>query len=220
MNVGKRLHASLMWMVRIGPIGRLKRALHRVMYRFRDLDLSGASNEQTGVPASEGCEHAATGSVDLEEAFNAFGLSGRVKSILDVGCGKGAALITFHRLGIRQLSGVELSGEILDICRKNLKAMGVSADLKHGNAMDLFDFSQFDMIYNFNSLPRQPLTVVLGNIINSVKRTNREVMILFSNFKAKDRDLLARSEISIAGEVSRTMDYILVRVSNRGGEVQ
>lgn len=210
----------LAWVARIGPVGLLRRLLYRAIYRLRGLDFTRVSNEQTGVPASEGCEHAATGSVDLEEAFRAFGLAGRVESILDVGCEKGAALITFRRLGVRKLSGVELAGELLDACRRNLKAMGVHANLEHGNAMERVDFSQFDMVYHFNSLGRKPLTVVVDNIVSSVKRTNREIMILFSNFKATDRDLLARSEISVVGEVSRTMDYILVRVSNGGNEVQ
>ena len=90
--------------------------------------------------------------------------------------------------------------------------MKIAAELKHANAMDIRDFSQFDMIYNFNALPRRPLAIVLDNIVDSVRRSRKEVIILFSNFQAQNRDLLARPEIAILGEMRRTTDYLLARV--------
>jgi SAM-dependent methyltransferase len=197
------------WARRVGPSGIARRLFYRTMRAVRRLDFKGEDNQRIGIERAVGREHAATGIADMIEAFDALGLRGNVRSVLDIGCGKGAALIAFQRLGIASISGVELSKKMFEVCKQNLARMRIAADVGLKDATEVFDFSGFDLIYNFNALPRVPLAKVLDNIATSSRRTRMPLLILFANFQAADRDLLTMPGLILLQRVQRTTEYLL-----------
>jgi ribosomal protein L11 methylase PrmA len=167
--------------------------------RISGLDLRDATHAQIGISESDGIAHAATGSVELAEAYLALGLRNRIHSVLDIGCGKGAALIAFHRLGVQGLYGIDLSSSVIEICESNLKKLQITADVKQMNATRIDNSPNVDLIYTFNSLPRHTLGLLLDRICEHVEQNRNGLLILFSNLQ--DEDLI----------VKRSIKYILVR---------
>lgn len=217
MKIVSKFNHGLALAARIGLSGMVRRASYRLYCWKHGLDFSAATHEETGVSRADGIEHAATGGADLEEAFEMLGLKGQFHSVLDIGCGKGAALVTFHRLGVEKLSGIELSAKMLRLCQENLQRMHLHADLMNINATTFHEFDKFDLIYNFNALPRAPLAIVIDNIIASARLSGKEHRVLFSNYLDLNRDLLEREEIICVAKVYRSMSYLYVRVLPQQG---
>ena len=70
----------------------------------------------------------------LEAAVAFAGIDPRRFSFVDLGCGKGRALILAAQLGFQRLIGVEIVPGLTDIARANLARLGVAAELHTGDA--------------------------------------------------------------------------------------
>jgi SAM-dependent methyltransferase len=69
---------------------------------------------------------------------------------IDIGCGKGRALIMAHEAGFRRLIGVDFSSELLSVAKKNLAKCKIQAELLHSDA-DEFKFpEQPCVVYFYN----------------------------------------------------------------------
>lgn len=84
--------------------------------------------------------------------------SWRDKRVLELGCGIGTDAINFARHGAIY-TGLELSGESLEICRKrfevfNLNGRFIKGDLE--SADKIFCNEEFDLIYSFGVLHHTP----------------------------------------------------------------
>ena len=66
--------------------------------------------------------------------------------VLDVGCGTGVVAITAARLGA-QVTGVDLTPQLLERARQNSTTVGVSVDWRDGDVEDLpFADAEFDVV--------------------------------------------------------------------------
>lgn len=144
------------------PLRAVSAARYRAWTKWHGLDLAVETNEQTGVPATMGTYHASSGGPDLRAAIKTFGL--RPTSVLDIGCGKGGALIEFHRLGFRPLGGVEYSNALIAACKSNLRALGIPAALRAADAATFTNFAPYNLIYMYNALGDDCLARTLANL--------------------------------------------------------
>ena len=82
--------------------------------------------------------------------------------VLDVACGPGVVAITASRLGA-QVTGLDLTPELLDAARENARIAGVSVDWREGDAEALpFDADTFDVVtsqYGHIFAPRPDVTI-------------------------------------------------------------
>jgi 16S rRNA G966 N2-methylase RsmD len=104
-------------------------------------------------------------------------------SFFDAGFGKGAILIETMKLGIPAVGGVELSKNMYEICRKNLKILGREKEntkLYQANAADLTkQLDDFNIFYMFNPFPEIVLKKFMQNIIDSIKRKPRKFFVVY-----------------------------------------
>jgi predicted RNA methylase len=63
-------------------------------------------------------------------------------SIIDVGCGKGGAIITLCAFKFGKVAGVELSDKLVDIALQNLKKLKITGVPIH--CCDAVEFSRYD----------------------------------------------------------------------------
>lgn len=83
---------------------------------------------------------------------------------IDLGCGKGRALIVAHEAGYRKLIGLDFSASLLETAKLNLAQCGIAADLR---CMDADDF-QFppepSLVYLYNPFGRVLLSCIANRI--------------------------------------------------------
>jgi len=73
----------------------------------------------------------------------------REKRVLDVGCAYGGFLVAASQAGAREVIGIDISSELLDLARIQLKDYGIEAELAQADILrdDAIRFAPFDMVF-------------------------------------------------------------------------
>jgi len=179
-------------------IGRIVNKLRRgvELVRFRDvrywmwqrklarlhLDFSRVSVEDLGLDPARSEPHQAFPQRFLAKVIDGLAIQSS-DAILDVGCGKGAALFVFARRFAR-MGGVEIHQGLLETARANLRRGGISnCELWGCDAAEFQEYDGFNWIYLFNPFPNLVLEQVVTNLVTSARRKRRRVMLLHGNYK-------------------------------------
>lgn len=90
----------------------------------------------------------------------------RNAKILDMGCGLGETLFSLHKLGYRNVTGIDFSQECVDFCNK-MKF----AKCRKGDALEYFQRidEQYDVIF-FNDIIEHFLLEDVIRILNGMRR--------------------------------------------------
>ena len=102
---------------------------------------------------------------EIVEALRLVGEDPRGFTFVDLGCGKGRAMIVAANLGYKQVVGVEFADGLVKIARTNLaKTRTSNAVVIHADAAD-FVFPDGDMVvYLYNPFPQEVLRKVVANL--------------------------------------------------------
>ena len=106
---------------------------------------------------------------------------------IDLGCGKGRALIIAAQCGIKKLRGVEFSPELCQIAKENIRLY----QEKTGNSAD-FNVSETDVVnyviqpdenifFLFNPFDDEIIAKVLQNLSNNLNDHPRKLWIIYHN---------------------------------------
>ena len=103
--------------------------------------------------------------------------------LFDAGCGKGPILYYAKQMGIPQVGGVEYSGELYAITVKNMQALGYSDVIVYHNDATLLkdELDEFNVFYMFNPFPAEPMRAFMRAIVESVRRNQRHVWLIYHN---------------------------------------
>jgi SAM-dependent methyltransferase len=201
-------------LVKAGPLKILKSRLYCLDYLLKGIDLG--MDADVGIDPTQGNRHDASGKADLSDAFVKLGLRRKVHSVMDIGCGKGGALIAFHGLGVERLVGIELSQKMHQICIANLRKSKICADVRQTNAVQVTEFADIDLVYLFNPLPVPALREFLENLIRFVQKSRQTTLILFRYFPASGvavaEPLLRDERLTVLQTVDLNARYVLLKV--------
>lgn len=115
--------------------------------------------------AQYGVRYQATDERELVEAINFLEVEPHKLTFIDLGCGKGRALLVASEIGFGEVVGVEFASELVDIATANLAKMRITeARVVHADAGD-FEFPTTDMVvYLYNPFSKEVLQRVLANL--------------------------------------------------------
>jgi methylase of polypeptide subunit release factors len=155
------------------------------------VSLSKTSFDDLGLSQKTVCPRQTTG-WELEVAMKALQISPEDK-ILDLGCGKGAAMLILAKYPFSRIDGVEVSKEWARIAKRNLRRLwlGRRSQVYCEDAREFTDLDQYSHIYMFNPFPRDVLKEVMVNLVDSVKRNPRKLTIVYNS--PKHHDLIVAS---------------------------
>ena len=93
-------------------------------------------------------------------------------TFIDLGCGKGRALILAHRAGFDELIGVEFSPALATAARKNLSALNIDAKIVECDATS-FVFPHGDcVIFMYNPFGGQVLKTIVPRLHGTIVYIN------------------------------------------------
>ena len=153
------------------------------MHRLRrsGLDLEYVSNSDLGQLDTARLWHQATPGPDFEKILNTFHIS-QSDSIIDVGCGKGGALISMANFGFGRITGIEYSSELHCIARENLSKIGIqSVTVLRADATNFEHYSDYNYIYLFNPFFGQVFDDFMQKVRESLVLQPRKLTILYLN---------------------------------------
>jgi SAM-dependent methyltransferase len=115
--------------------------------------------------ARHGLHYAPSGEKDLLDAVESLHEDLQTFTFVDLGCGKGRALLIASKLGFKQVIGIEFASELVNIARANLtKLKNASAVVIHADASD-FKFPDGNlMAYFFNPFREEVMRKVVANL--------------------------------------------------------
>jgi SAM-dependent methyltransferase len=186
---------------------------------MRGIDLRRISVADLGLREDRSVEHGASGGPELEDVLDRLPIT-REDSVLDLGCGMGSAMITLARYPFARVDGVELAPELIPIAKRNLVRMKVeNSCIYPGDAAEFTTYDPYSYIYMFNPFHRAVVEPVLQNIRRSLRRTPRELRIIYKNPTAEDLVLAAGFTLELRSDYSTTLPCC-VYISGSVGDVK
>ncbi len=132
-------------------------------FTMRDLSL---------LKETDGVLHGYSKTDDLHarEIFKALDVD-KQKSILDIGCGKGAFLKEATEYDFSRIAGLEYVEELADIAKKNFKRLKLDKriEIYCGDAAEFNLYGEFNVFYFFNPFDRSIMDNVIKKIIEKKK---------------------------------------------------
>ena len=142
---------------------------------LRGLDIRGVS-ESVG----EGYHSSPSGDRYLRDVLRSLAIQDGDK-ILDIGCGKGSAMLTMLKYPFAQVDGVELSRDVAKLARQNLRRFGTRARVYDGDARHFDGYEEYNMAYLYNPFPESIMRGVMSRLSYSVAVNPRKMTVIYNN---------------------------------------
>jgi hypothetical protein len=201
---GAFLRANIWKAVRMlaaGNAGLLAAMLrYRIWWWLRGLDLGIMPVSVLGLDPIHASYHKNGGGPQLERVLDRLGL-GQDDVALDLGAGKGGAMITMARFPFARIDGVELAPTLVEIARANFKKLRLHQC--HTILRDAGAFAELDdytVLFMFHAFSDVVLGRLLANLLASLDRRPRRVRVVYSN--PEDEALILGT-----GRFERVLDY-------------
>jgi SAM-dependent methyltransferase len=150
-----------------------------VNLKLRCIDVDFAGLEELGLSASRSNVHSQSGGPDLRAVLKAIGVSA-ADSILDIGCGKGGAMLTMARFPFARIDGVELSPRLARIARENFIRAGVgNVRVYCCDATEFTAFDRYRYLYMYNPFPEPVMRRVLQNVAKSARGAGKRITLIY-----------------------------------------
>lgn len=92
-------------------------------------------------------------------------------TFIDIGCGKGKALLVAANLGFKRVIGVEFVHELAEIAKTNLEKMGIANAVVVQTDAAKYRFPNSDMVvYFFNPFQQEVMKQVIANLRESLTK--------------------------------------------------
>jgi SAM-dependent methyltransferase len=152
----------------------------KVVYKGADF-ASWKTQEELGFEEKLGNKYQPSSGI-IKRAFKHLNITAN-DSVIDIGCGKGAAMYMMSRFPFKKVDGYDLSQEMVDIANDNFRKLGTT-DRCHAfcaNASEFKDYSAYNYFYAFNPVPEEVFKELLENIVDDIKNHPRAATFVYLN---------------------------------------
>jgi SAM-dependent methyltransferase len=177
---GKRIYRYLQRLAS-GDTETWKYMPYQMKMVCRRIDLTGMTTGEIGLSEERSYSHRDSGGPDLHKLLRSLPIS-QMDAALDIGCGKGGALLTLARHPFSRVDGIEISPYLASVARQNVQRLGISnATIVCTDAAEFRDYDDYTYIYMYNPFPEVVLRSVIGNLSVSVERRRRNLTLIYKN---------------------------------------
>lgn len=156
-------------------------ARYLLMNKLRGVDLRGVESADATVHDSTD-----SGGPYLESLLRRLPI-GSEDAIIDLGCGKGGAVLTLAKF-FSHADGVEIVPELANAAAKNVAVMNLQhksrilqEDAVRVSASDFGLIEKYRWVYMFNPFPEPVMRQVMRNIADSLRRHPRSISVIYNN---------------------------------------
>jgi SAM-dependent methyltransferase len=161
--------------------GQARQLLWVLYLRLRGIDLGFASTQDLGIPTNMGAWYSNSGGPNLDNVLKELPIHPN-DSVLDIGCGKGGALITMSKYPFKYVDGLDISNHLLSVAKSNLNKISVRKNRFFcSNAATFKAYDDYSYLYMYNPFPCEIMKLVITNIISSLKVKPRAMTIIYMN---------------------------------------
>jgi SAM-dependent methyltransferase len=167
--------------VRLVSAGQAAELQYDLWNRWKGLDFEFVSVEDLGLSPDRAHFHSSSGGPTLARVFRAIDVPpGSVA--LDLGSGKGGAVLTLTRAGFAEVLGVELSEALIHVAQQNAQRLGRGkVHFIQGDAATFTNYDRVTHVYMYNPFPCSVMTQVMAHLGASLTRAPRPLTIVYRN---------------------------------------
>jgi SAM-dependent methyltransferase len=138
-------------------------------------------------PGNDGVDHIAVDPDHFAEAMAALDIDHRRYTFVDMGSGKGRALLLAAKLPFARLIGVEFADELAAVARSNFARLSLADPLMNRVEIVEADAARFELplaptvLFLYNPFGAATMTKVARNARASLDRDPRELFVLYVN---------------------------------------
>jgi SAM-dependent methyltransferase len=174
--------------------GRWQHLWYREKLRFRGIDIEQVKMPGLGfAPDSPYSAHDITEGPDLRKVLRKLTIPPGSK-IIDIGCGKGAAMIAMAEFPFAQIGGCDISPELIRTAEENMRRLGIhNVSLHCEDATTFSRLDDYDFIFLFQPFKRPVFEPMMANVKASLQRRPRDMTIIYHHPR--------QHEVVVAGDV-------------------
>ncbi len=147
----------------------------------RGIDVSSVSVQSLGLKEGRSECYGNSGGPDLDVVLTRLPIL-PTDAVLDIGCGKGGAMITLSKYGFARVDGVEISHRLAAKAEKHLARARVgNASVFCCDAADFIGYDPYTVLYMYHPFGDVVLREVLANLAASLARRPRKLTLLYRN---------------------------------------
>ncbi len=211
--------ASLLTLLRLARDRDWRMIVYLAKAKWRGLDLKYAGLEEIGLSEHRALFYADSGGPALERVLNSLSIA-PADDALDIGCGKGGAILTFAQYPFRRVDGVELSERLIAVARENLRRMGTKrSTIYHCDAAVFPDYARYTFLYMFHPFPEEVIAETMRRIADSIEARLRKVTLIYNNPVAHSTVVAAgfRKTAELSGQFTPLLVYVADPVEKSSG---
>lgn len=182
-NSASAFWTKMIGAARLAATGDFRQFLYRGWIAIHRLDFATVSVEELQLSPERSVLHGPSGGPDLERAFRTLEIK-RTDRIVDLGCGKGAAIITLAKFPFAKIAGVEISPALIRVAEANF-ARATLGHRRHDielhccDAASFRDYDEYNFVYFYNPFKTPVMKAVIENLGASLKRRPRHCTIVY-----------------------------------------
>jgi SAM-dependent methyltransferase len=117
----------------------------------------------------------------FREIIAYLGVAPEELTFVDIGCGKGRALVLAAKLGFHHVVGIEVSTDLAKTARANLRSLGIEADVHTADATEVDFPAEPLLVYLYNPFGEATLRVVVDRLRASLRVRPRVTFVVYVN---------------------------------------
>jgi len=156
-------------------------ARYQLRMRLMLFNLTWNSPESLGLSKERAEAHGNSGGPSLEVVIDTLNITAK-DALLDIGSGKGGAMITLAKYPFRRIDGIEICPRLIKIAQRNLGRLNcLRGTITHCDAAEYTGFDAYNCLYMFHPFPAVVMDGVLRNLQVSLERVPRKVTLIYKN---------------------------------------
>lgn len=149
---------------------------------------------------------------DMKRMLAAIPVQPEKCAFLDIGCGKGMCMKCAAESGYRQVAGLDLDEYLLNIARRNMAKLAISADCIQANALEFEHYGDYDVFYFYNPFGQSVFEQVVEKLKESQAQRDRDIWVAYYHpvfAEVFDRaGFILQDELSDCTRDTTTMFYL------------
>jgi len=164
---------------------------YQIVMKCRGVDLGWVSVRDSALSEARSHWHSNSGGPDLDRLLRTLPISAS-DSAVDIGCGKGGAILTLRRYPFARVDGIEIAPQLAAIARANLARLDiVNSSVFCCDAAEFTDLHSYTYFYLYNPFPEIVMNSVMNNISSSLEKRPRDATLIYKNPIFENRVLRA-----------------------------
>lgn len=175
---------------------KLKRGIQIIFDLFRGKDyVKTVSSKALGLDETKYNRYSTSDNFYLKKVLDSIKIKEK-DNVIDIGSGKGSVLKFLLKYPFKKVAGLEISSELIEISKRNLKEENQERVLYYNcDAKDFMDFDNFNIYYCYNPCSEEIFKQIIDNIIKTAKSNKKfiynnpkcEKVLLDNNFKELEK---------------------------------